>query len=240
LTEIDTDKLKFGAAMPCGVGAVKLLGRPIDREVFRRNLDRLMTMTGMRNATLAREMELSREVVGLWRRGEVLPNLTHFRQLLFIFDCDVNAFTGHHPSKQVLTLKQWAMREEISLARARALFDKGFLSGAWTTGEQVFVPPTLRVPDNSKQLVMKAKRQPVWGAAVVTRLRLSPLNRREIAEELGVSTGAVDKWCNGTGYPSEDRLAKIAEVLGVSLDELTTMPRFSEAHRVDDTFAAAE
>ena len=209
-------------------GAVELLGEGVDRDVFRRNLDRLMTMAGMRNATLAREMGVSRHVVGLWRSGVVLPKLSHFRQLLFIFDCDVDAFIGDHPTRPMLSLKLWAAREQISLARARTLFELGCLPGAWEVGEQVFVPPTLPLPANSHQLMAKTKRQPAWGRALIARLNMAidkpNITRGLIAHEVGVTWSAVDKWCSGASYPTADKLTKIAAVLGVTEDVLLTPP----------------
>lgn len=46
------------------------------------------------------------------------------------------------------------------------------------------------------------------------------LTQEQIAEFLGVSIPAVNKWEKGRGYPSIDSLKAIAEFFGVTIDEL--------------------
>ena len=46
------------------------------------------------------------------------------------------------------------------------------------------------------------------------------LNQAVIAEACGVAQSAVAMWENGAATPRVDRLIKIAEILGCSVDEL--------------------
>lgn len=48
------------------------------------------------------------------------------------------------------------------------------------------------------------------------RKRVVPLTASEIARRLGVSRAAVSAWMTGVRTPSEDAVASIAELLGVS------------------------
>ena len=44
----------------------------------------------------------------------------------------------------------------------------------------------------------------------------------EVARALGVSRQAVDYWVRGIKWPNPDRLPALAELLGVTIDELYT------------------
>ena len=46
------------------------------------------------------------------------------------------------------------------------------------------------------------------------------LTQEQIAQRLGVSAPAVNKWESGQGYPEVEKLIQLSELLGVSLDEL--------------------
>jgi len=50
--------------------------------------------------------------------------------------------------------------------------------------------------------------------------RAKGLSQRELGELLGVSNKAVSKWENGAAIPKTDTLVKLAEILGVSPQEL--------------------
>ena len=55
----------------------------------------------------------------------------------------------------------------------------------------------------------------------IKRIRLSRgLTQREMAERLSVSPQAVSKWERGKTYPDVTMLLPIADMLGVTLDEL--------------------
>lgn len=45
-------------------------------------------------------------------------------------------------------------------------------------------------------------------------------NQNDLAEALGVDRSAVAKWESGEVLPRTDKLPKLAEVLGCSIDEL--------------------
>ena len=47
------------------------------------------------------------------------------------------------------------------------------------------------------------------------------LSQEELAEKIGVSRQAVSKWERSEASPDTDNLISLAEVYGVSLDELT-------------------
>ena len=65
-------------------------------------------------------------------------------------------------------------------------------------------------------------------ADVVMLRGLGPARRRAnmsmqaVAEAMGVSRQSVFKWETGDAWPSPDRLPALAELLGVSIDELYT------------------
>ena len=46
------------------------------------------------------------------------------------------------------------------------------------------------------------------------------LSQSELGVLLGVTNKAVSKWENGRGYPDTSLLLTLAEVLGISVDEL--------------------
>ncbi|WP_052689190.1 helix-turn-helix domain-containing protein [Williamsia herbipolensis] len=50
------------------------------------------------------------------------------------------------------------------------------------------------------------------------------LSRGELARQAGVSTGAVAKWETGRSTPAVDTLARVATVLGVSMQDLIVVP----------------
>lgn len=50
------------------------------------------------------------------------------------------------------------------------------------------------------------------------------LSQRQLAELLGVTSGAVGNWEAGTRIPRLPMLRKIARVLGVSIDEIEFGP----------------
>lgn len=46
------------------------------------------------------------------------------------------------------------------------------------------------------------------------------MTQTALADKLCVHRGVVNKWINGVRYPKIDDAARIADILGVSLDEL--------------------
>ena len=49
---------------------------------------------------------------------------------------------------------------------------------------------------------------------------LRNMTQTALADKLCVDRGVVNKWINGVRYPKIDDAARIADILGVSLDEL--------------------
>ena len=45
-----------------------------------------------------------------------------------------------------------------------------------------------------------------------------------LAEEMGVQQSTVNRWVNGRDMPSDERAEKIAAVVGMTFEELVTLP----------------
>ncbi len=58
------------------------------------------------------------------------------------------------------------------------------------------------------------------GPNIRTLRKARKMSQGDLAEIFGVSVNAVSKWEKGLAEPSLDRLTAIAEMFGVSLDEL--------------------
>lgn len=58
------------------------------------------------------------------------------------------------------------------------------------------------------------------GNFISTMRKSLPLTQQEIAEKLGVTNKAVSKWETGEGYPEITIIPALAEILGVTVDEL--------------------
>lgn len=65
------------------------------------------------------------------------------------------------------------------------------------------------------------------------------LSQKKLAEELGVDENTVWRWEAGRAYPSVDLGKQIAELLGVSVDELLRGPR-SKEWRIEVVFRKEE
>lgn len=46
------------------------------------------------------------------------------------------------------------------------------------------------------------------------------ITQEELAKRIGVTQGTVAQWENGLTHPAFDKLSKVADVLGVTVDEL--------------------
>lgn len=57
-----------------------------------------------------------------------------------------------------------------------------------------------------------------------------------LAERLGVTYQSVSRWENGTTYPDLELIPAIAEMLGVTVDELFGMPQIEKEKRAVETF----
>lgn len=196
----------------------------MDRAVFAANLDRLMTRFGFSNAALGRNLGVSRQMIWSYRQGGILPSKEKLALLMQVFNCPRSAFTKKHSADPMLSLQRWAKREIIPYARAVELVRLGLLKGVVVTPHRVFVPPNVHAPDQSKRLVLLAKRRPQWVDAFTANfdafMVLYGIENVEIARPLSVTSGAVAKWRSGASYPTVSKLAPIARMLGCSYDDL--------------------
>jgi putative transcriptional regulator len=51
-------------------------------------------------------------------------------------------------------------------------------------------------------------------------IKQSPYDRNYICEYMGVSQNTLSNWCTGKTYPSIPQLFKLANLLGVTINEL--------------------
>ena len=58
-----------------------------------------------------------------------------------------------------------------------------------------------------------------------------------VAEQLNISRQAISHWENGRAYPDIDNLVLLAELYGVSVDELLEDEGDAEAHNMDEAVA---
>lgn len=70
------------------------------------------------------------------------------------------------------------------------------------------------------------------GRKIAELRRQKKLTQDDIAAELGVSAQAVSKWENDISYPDIALLSPLAEVLGVSVDEILNPKKESPAIRL--------
>ena len=61
---------------------------------------------------------------------------------------------------------------------------------------------------------------PVLGSNIRTLRKARKMSQGELAELFGVSVNAVSKWEKGVAEPNVERLTAMAELFGVTLDEL--------------------
>lgn len=62
------------------------------------------------------------------------------------------------------------------------------------------------------------------------------ITQEGLAERLGVTYQSVSRWENGTTYPDLELIPAIAEMLGVTVDELFGMPQIEKEKRAAETF----
>ena len=60
-----------------------------------------------------------------------------------------------------------------------------------------------------------------FNETLIKRRKEVGMTQDDLAEKLGVSRQSVSKWENGECMPDSEKLIKLAEVLEISLDELT-------------------
>jgi transcriptional regulator with XRE-family HTH domain len=200
--------------------------------VFAANLDRLMTMQGMRNAALAQTVGVSRQIVSQWRQGLTMPSSQEREELIATaLGCKPRDLYAEiiQETPPMLPISQWAKREGIPVGRAKSLFDLGILEGhiGGAVGEMYLVPYMAHAPANSKKIVREARR-PQWIAAFSVNLDLlmreTGMSNSSMGLFTGVGTWAVVNWRSGRGYPLTDRLELIAQRLGCTLEALLREP----------------
>ena len=67
--------------------------------------------------------------------------------------------------------------------------------------------------------VARKKRRPIHARIADLRERAG-LTQTQFAEKVGVSRGVVWHWENGDSAPTSARIPRVADVLGVAIDEL--------------------
>lgn len=200
-------------------------------DVFAINLDRLMTLRGMRNSTLAQEVDVSREMIRQWRQGRSLPKPEREDAIARALRCkpwELFAVVDDE-TPAMLPIGMWATREGIPAGRAKALFELGILTGGTIgeNGEVYLVPVGLRAPTDSKHLVRVARRPP-WIAMFAVNfdayMREKGISNYEMADCTNVGPCAVTNWRSGRSNPVQHRLPIIASKLRVTVDDLLKSP----------------
>lgn len=198
---------------------------PIDGAVFLANVDRVMTEKGLRNACVARTVNVSRQMVSLWRRGVSVPSVSHQMAIADALGCDwetLNQASRQEKSPMML-LTLWARREDIPLTRARTLFASGVLTGQ--VGH--LVPVEQRAPRESKRIVSFVRRRLLFNFAVRLNRRLCRLEMSdaELAKRLNVPARKVMEWRSGRDRISmAAHLADIADILSCDMSDLVMNP----------------
>ena len=70
------------------------------------------------------------------------------------------------------------------------------------------------------------------GMMIAEKRKELGMTQRELAEKMGVTDKAVSKWERALSYPDLPSLAKLAETLGMSVDELLQMK--SESMQIEE------
>lgn len=71
------------------------------------------------------------------------------------------------------------------------------------------------------------------GQYISARRKHMGLTQEELADKVGVSKSAVAKWETDGGLPDRDNLRRLAEILGVSVDELHRIIKRAEMKNAD-------
>lgn len=73
---------------------------------------------------------------------------------------------------------------------------------------------------SSKKGSMDAMKKETFGNMVVALRKEKGMTQLELAEQMGVTDKAVSKWERDLSFPDVSSIPKLAEILGVSVDEL--------------------
>lgn len=202
------------------------MSRVVENEWFAGNLARLMVQRGLNNARLSNHLGVTRQAVQRWVRSKGCPTEENLAALCVALRCTM-ADLLTKPRRQavkMLPLTAWAKRENIPLTRARDLFALRLLSGEQHTPFTILVPEALHAPEDSKKMVLMAKRRPGWVPTFQDNFRRlmteTATTCSQISAKIGVGPGAVMHWMHNRNYPHRDRLPQIAMALGVTVQEL--------------------
>ena len=202
-----------------------------DETAFSINLDRLMTLQGLRNSDVAQKVGVSRQMVSLWRRGLSMPSVERERALAQALGCQVDDLwqpnSGEAPA--MMPISHWATRENISIGRAKSLFKYGVLTGdvGGEMGSIHLVPIALHAPEDSKEMIKNARKADslcFFSVNLDERMRVLGMSNRVMAQATDVNQSAVTHWRSGRGYPFEHRIPLIAKRLNCSIEDLMTPP----------------
>ena len=190
------------------------------------------TARGVGWVQLAEWLNISRAAIYQWREGK-WPTDENFEALCVCLQCQPNdLLTNQGREKTKMLLSTWAKREKIPTARARDLFDLRILTGETRTRTSILVPSHLKAPADSKQMVLMAKVRPRWVPMFQENFPRLLMKAREmqqprqrsvtsiVCEAAGVRPSAVFHWARRRNYPKEERLPRIAQALGVTMQEL--------------------
>ena len=72
------------------------------------------------------------------------------------------------------------------------------------------------------------------GKIIAERRKAKGLTQKALAEQLGVTNKAVSKWERNLSCPDVNSIPKLAEILGVSMEELLNAQTKQENSKVDD------
>ena len=73
------------------------------------------------------------------------------------------------------------------------------------------------------------------GRFISARRKFLRLTQEELAEKIGVSKSAIAKWETERGFPDRDNLGRLADVLGVSVDDLHRIIRNTSSDDIDQS-----
>jgi transcriptional regulator with XRE-family HTH domain len=201
-----------------------------DNPWFAENLFHQLKQQGISVIQLAEWLNIRRQAIYQWREG-TWPTDENFEALCVCLQCQPDDLLTKQvrDNIEMLSLSAWAKREEIPMARARDLFDLRILNGETRTRTSILVPAHLKAPEDGKQLVLMAK-VPRWVPMFQENFPRLLKNAKSkykpqpimvvVGEAAGVKPSAVIHWAKQRNYPKEERLTKIAKVLGVTMREL--------------------
>lgn len=71
------------------------------------------------------------------------------------------------------------------------------------------------------------------GKFIAKRRKYLRLTQEELAGKIGVSKSAVAKWETDGGIPDRDNIARLAEIMNVSIDDLHRMTKVADIKDAD-------